>query len=79
MGKLLDTVLFRSEALFGKFTCAQTVRPLLADRPVIYADGPAIIHGPSACVDLLESEGDKLSKRIFRAGADHPGPKADHL
>jgi hypothetical protein len=37
----------------------------------------AIIHGPSAYEDLVQPEGDKLSKRNFRASADRPGPKAD--
>jgi hypothetical protein len=41
------------------------------------ADRLAIIHGPSACEDLVQPEGDKLSKRNFRAGADRPGPRAD--
>jgi hypothetical protein len=41
------------------------------------ADRPAIIHGQFACEDLVQPEGDKLRKRNFRAGADHPGPRAD--
>jgi hypothetical protein len=41
------------------------------------ADHPAIIHGPSACVNLVRPEGDKLSKRNYRADADRPGPRAD--
>jgi hypothetical protein len=40
-------------------------------------DRPAIIHRPSACEDLVQPEGDKLSKRNYRAGADRPGPRAD--
>jgi hypothetical protein len=40
-------------------------------------DCPAIIHGPSTCEDLIQPEGDKLSKRNYRAGADRPGPRAD--
>jgi hypothetical protein len=36
------------------------------------ADRPTIIHGPSACEDLVQSEGDKLRKRNYRAGADRP-------
>jgi hypothetical protein len=36
------------------------------------ADRPNIIHGSSAYEDLVQSEGDKLSKRNFRAGADRP-------
>jgi hypothetical protein len=40
-------------------------------------DRPAIIHGPSACEDLVQPEGDKLSKRNYRAGADRPGPRVD--
>jgi hypothetical protein len=42
------------------------------------ADCPAIIHGPSACEDLIQPEGDKLSKKNYRAGADRPGPRANH-
>jgi hypothetical protein len=42
------------------------------------ADRPAIIHGPSACEDLVQPEGDKLSKRNYKAGAGRPGPRADH-
>jgi hypothetical protein len=38
---------------------------------------PAIIHGLSACEDLVQPEGDKLSKKNYRAGADRPGPRAD--
>ena len=41
------------------------------------ADRPAIIHGQSAGEDLVQPEGDKLSKRNYRAGADRPGPRAD--
>jgi hypothetical protein len=41
------------------------------------ADCPAIIHGPSACEDLVQPEGDKLSKRNYRARADRSGPRAD--
>jgi hypothetical protein len=41
------------------------------------ADRPAIIHGSSACEDLVQPEGDKLSKRNYRAGVDRPGPRAD--
>jgi hypothetical protein len=48
----------------------RTVRLYSADRPVI-------IHGPSACEDLVQPEGDKLSKRNYIAGAYHPGPRAD--
>jgi hypothetical protein len=51
-------------------TNSQTVRLYNANRP-------AIIHGPSACEDLIHPEGDKLSKRNYRAGADRPGPRAD--
>jgi hypothetical protein len=40
-------------------------------------DRLAIIHGPSACEDLVQPEGDKLRKRNYRAGADRPGPRAD--
>jgi hypothetical protein len=40
-------------------------------------DRPAIIHGSFAFEDLVHPEGDKLSKRNFRAGADRPGPRAD--
>jgi hypothetical protein len=40
-------------------------------------DRPAIIHGPSAWEDLVQPEGDKLSKRNYRAGVDRPGPRAD--
>jgi hypothetical protein len=40
-------------------------------------DRPTIIHGQSACEDLVQPKGDKLSKRNFRAGADRPGPRAD--
>jgi hypothetical protein len=36
------------------------------------ADRPTIIHGPSACEDLVQLEGDKLSQRNYRAGADRP-------
>jgi hypothetical protein len=35
-------------------------------------DCPAVIHGPSACEDLVQPEGDKLRKRNYRAGADRP-------
>jgi hypothetical protein len=52
-------------------TKPQTVRLYSADRP-------AIIHGPFACEDLVQPEGDKLNKRNYRAGADRPGPRADH-
>jgi hypothetical protein len=41
------------------------------------ADRPAIIHGQSACEDLVQPEGDKLSKRNYIAGADSPGPRVD--
>jgi hypothetical protein len=41
-------------------------------------DCPAIIHGSSACEDLVQPEGDKLSKRNYRASADRPGPRADY-
>jgi hypothetical protein len=41
------------------------------------ADRPTIIHGSSACEDLVQPEGDKLSKRNYRAGADRPGPRVD--
>jgi hypothetical protein len=41
------------------------------------ADHLAIIHGPSACEDLVQPKGDKLSKRNYRDGADRPGPRAD--
>jgi hypothetical protein len=41
-------------------------------------DRPAIIHGPFACEDLVQPEGDKLSKRYYRSGADRPGPRVDH-
>jgi hypothetical protein len=40
-------------------------------------DRPTIILGPSTREDLVQPEGDKLSKRIFRAGADRPGPRVD--
>jgi hypothetical protein len=40
-------------------------------------DRPAIIHRPSVCEDLVQPEGDKLSQRNYRAGADRPGPRAD--
>jgi hypothetical protein len=43
------------------------------------ADRPAIIHGQSACEDLVQPEGDKLSKRDYIAGVDSPGPRADRL
>jgi hypothetical protein len=42
-------------------------------------DRPTIIHGQSACEDLVQPEGDKLSKRNFGAGADRLGPRADRL
>jgi hypothetical protein len=42
-------------------------------------DRPAIIHGQSAGEDLVQPEGDKLSKRNYIAGADRPGPRADRL
>jgi hypothetical protein len=51
-------------------TKSRTVRLYSADRP-------AIIHRPFACEDLVQPEGDKLSKRNYRASADHPGPRAD--
>ena len=41
------------------------------------ADRPAIIRGQSACEDLVQPEGDKLSKRNYIVGADRPGPRAD--
>jgi hypothetical protein len=41
------------------------------------ADRPAIIHGPSACEDLVQPEGDKLSKRNYRVGANCLGQRAD--
>jgi hypothetical protein len=40
-------------------------------------DRPTIILGPSTREDLVQPEGDKLSKKIFRAGADRLGPRAD--
>jgi hypothetical protein len=40
-------------------------------------DRPAIIHGQSACEDMVQPEGDKLSKRNYIASADSPGPRAD--
>jgi hypothetical protein len=51
---------------------SQTVRLYSTDRS-------AIILRPSACEDLVQPKGDKLSKRIFRVGADRPGPRADRL
>jgi hypothetical protein len=51
-------------------TKPRTVRPYSADCPTI-------IHGPSACEDLVHPEGDKLSQRNYRADADRPGPRAD--
>jgi hypothetical protein len=41
------------------------------------ADRPTIIHGQSAGEDLVQPEGDKLSKMNYIAGADRPGPRAD--
>jgi hypothetical protein len=41
------------------------------------ADRLTIIHGPSACEDLVQPEGDKLSQRNYRADADRPGPRVD--
>jgi hypothetical protein len=38
-------------------------------------DRSDIIHGPIACVDLLQPEFDKLRKRIFIAGVDYTGPR----
>jgi hypothetical protein len=35
-------------------------------------DRPAIIHGPFASEDLVQPEGDKLSKRNYRASTDRP-------
>jgi hypothetical protein len=52
-------------------TKSQTVRLYSTDRPTIILE-------PSAREDLVQPEGDKLSKRIFRAGADRSRPKADH-
>jgi hypothetical protein len=40
-------------------------------------DRPTIILGPPAREDLVQPEGDKLSKKIFRAGEDRSGPRAD--
>jgi hypothetical protein len=40
-------------------------------------DRLAIKSVPSAREDLVHPEGDKLSKRIFRARANRPGPRAD--
>jgi hypothetical protein len=40
-------------------------------------DRPTIIHGPCAREDSVQSEGDKLSQRNYRAGADRPRPRAD--
>jgi hypothetical protein len=51
-------------------TKSRTVRLYSADRS-------AIIHGSSACEDLVQPEGDKLRKRNYRASADHPGPRVD--
>jgi hypothetical protein len=42
-------------------------------------DRPAIMCRPSACEDLVQPKGDKLSKRNFRAGTDRSGPRADRL
>jgi hypothetical protein len=41
------------------------------------ANRSAIIHRLFACEDLVQPEDDKLSKRNYRAGADHSGPRAD--
>jgi hypothetical protein len=41
------------------------------------ADRPAIINEPFACEDLAQPEGDNLSKRNYRAGADSPRPRAN--
>jgi hypothetical protein len=41
------------------------------------ADRLAIIHGPSACEDLVQPEDDKLSKRNYRASTDRLGPRTD--
>jgi hypothetical protein len=43
------------------------------------ADRLAIFYRPYTCEDLVQSEGDKLSKQNFRAGADRSGPRADRL
>jgi hypothetical protein len=40
-------------------------------------DRPAIIHGQSVGEDLVQPEGDKLSKRNYIAGTDRSGPRAD--
>jgi hypothetical protein len=47
------------------------------DCPLYSADRPTIIHGPSACEDLVQPEGDKLSQRNYRAATDRPGPRVD--
>jgi hypothetical protein len=40
-------------------------------------DRLAIILGPSVREDLVQPEGDKLSKMIFRDGAGRPGSRTD--
>jgi hypothetical protein len=47
------------------------------DCPLYSVDRPTIIHGPSACEDLVQPEGDKLSQRNYRAATDRPGPRVD--
>jgi hypothetical protein len=49
----------------NSLTKPQTVQLYSADRS-------AIIHGTSACEDLVQSEGDKLCKQNFRGAADRP-------
>jgi hypothetical protein len=40
--------------------------------------GPSgLRRGPSGRRRTEKPEGDRLSKRNYRAGADHPGPRAD--
>jgi hypothetical protein len=42
-------------------------------------DHPTIIHEPSACEDLVQPEGDKLSRKNYRASADRLRRRADRL
>jgi hypothetical protein len=51
-------------------TKPRTTRPYSADRPTI-------IHGLSACEDLVQPDDDKLSQSNYRASADRPGSRAD--
>jgi hypothetical protein len=53
-------------------------RPMKKQAPSEAKSGPSgLRHGTSGRCRTKKPEGDKLSKRNYRAGVDRPGPRAD--